>query len=963
MNSPHEYSCAALYSPRGAARIKLGFFPIQKAFSMRSVLFASNPLPRQSTMRHFGIRFGFGVGALLLINAFASQVHAQAQELSKTQAVATTAGDARFPFVMPWDDASKTVIDVSRLNPAPLTDKHRIAVKGAHFYDQSGRRVRFLGTDFAAGANFSSHADAAKVAARMHKLGFNIVRLHHMDSPWAKPNIFGDEKRDNYNLASETIDAGSLDKLDYLVSQFKKNGIYVDLNLHVGWVPSAAAGFPDADKFDAVKTIPYFEKRTIEHQRNYARQFMTHVNPYTKRAWAEDPTVALVEIDNEDTLLSQGWSDNLINLPPYYRDQLAAKWNAWLLAKYKTGAAMQRAWTGNRELGENILQNARFDQTADAAKWYLERAEGEVAVTYEAADMSTHAADETVPTGNAAHLGITQLPATAEWKQQFQQGALNLKNGETYSLQFWAKSSAPRAISLGVGMDQAPWDMVGGSGRFDLTPQWKRFSLVFTANNAIPNHSRISWTVGNALGDIWLADVSLRPGVVFDLAPDQTLETQTLPLVQANGTPQGRDMISFLMSVERDFSVGMRDYIKKDLKSKSLVACSQASYGGLGGVLRESRMDWIDTHAYWQHPNFPHKSWDQRDWNIPNTAMVRDLWGGTLPGLAQHRVEGMPLTVTEYNHPAPNQFASETMPLIASYAAAQDWDGLFLFDYNGGPNWNENKIRGFFDSDSDPNKMAAMPAAAMIFLGAQVKPIASNMSTLVVPRDAQAVSDIMANSNMSFWSSNLGQLWGREGATRRDWLDSRMAIRLVDGKGPLHMERALHPTTSSNPISWQATTPDAALYSIDAPSAKGLIGFIGGQWAQSGALLVSMDKTERNFATILLNARDGLAVEKSRSLLLTAISDVQNSGMQWNADHTSVGDQWGTGPTMAAGVPANVMLRTQASSATVYALDSRGARVQSVSSTLKNGVLSFRIGAAHRALWYEIATVFEPMVR
>jgi hypothetical protein len=335
--------------------------------------------------------------------------------------------------------------------------------------------------------------------------------------------------------------------------------------------------------------------------------------------------------------------------------------------------------------------------------------------------------------------------------------------------------------------------------------------------------------------------------------------------------------------------------------------------------------------------------------------MVRDLYGGTRPGLAQHRVEGMPLTVSEYNHPAPNQYASETMPLIASYAAWQDWDGIFLFDYNGGPNWNENKIRGFFDSDSDPNKMAAMPAAAMIFLGDALKPVAANSSTLIVPRDERAVADIMAKNNLSFWSSNVGGLWGAAGATRRDWLDSRMAIRFVNGKGAPRLERSLRLSTPGNQISWQASTPDSALYSIDAPAVKGLIGFIGGQWAQSGALLVSMDKTERNFATILLTSNDGKAVEKSRSLLLTAISDVQNNGMQWNAIHTSVGDQWGTGPTMAAGVPASVTLRTDATRATVYALDGRGARVKTVPSSLKNGLLSFRIGAAHRALWYEIA--------
>ncbi|HEY0075782.1 MAG TPA: hypothetical protein VGB77_16900, partial [Abditibacteriaceae bacterium] len=75
------------------------------------------------------------------------------------------------------------------------------------------------------------------------------------------------------------------------------------------------------------------------------------------------------------------------------------------------------------------------------------------------------------------------------------------------------------------------------------------------------------------------------------------------------------------MNVERDYSVMMRDFIQKELGSKAPVTCSQAWLGGLGGVLRESRMDWVDMHSYWQHPHFPNKQWDMNDWTIENKAM------------------------------------------------------------------------------------------------------------------------------------------------------------------------------------------------------------------------------------------------------------------------------------------------------------------------------------------------------
>ena len=96
-----------------------------------------------------------------------------------------------FDFVLPWDDAAPTSTSDAALNPAPLTDAQRVSVRDGHFFDATGRRVRFVGTNFVASANFARPTDAPIVAARLHKYGFNIVRLHHMDASWANPSIFG----------------------------------------------------------------------------------------------------------------------------------------------------------------------------------------------------------------------------------------------------------------------------------------------------------------------------------------------------------------------------------------------------------------------------------------------------------------------------------------------------------------------------------------------------------------------------------------------------------------------------------------------------------------------------------------------------------------------------------------------------------------------------------------------------
>ena len=158
----------------------------------------------------------------------------------------------------------------------------------------------------------------------------------------------------------------------------------------------------------------------------------------------------------------------------------------------------------------------------------------------------------------------------------------------------------------------------------------------------------------------------------------------------------------------------MRTYIKDELHSLANVICSQVSWGGLTGIRREADMDFADNHAYWQHPSFPGKPWDPENWLIENTAMVSALanGGGTLPGLAEYRIAGKPYTISEYNHPAPNEYRAECTPILATFAAIQDWDAIYLFDYGDyGTGVSRTLIRstGYFGIKQDPAKTAFLP--------------------------------------------------------------------------------------------------------------------------------------------------------------------------------------------------------------------------------------------------------------
>jgi hypothetical protein len=843
--------------------------------------------------------------------------------------------EARFPFVIPWNDATPAVVNVGSLNPAPLDASRQVTVKDGHFYDATGRRVRFVGTNITAGGAFPTKEDAEQVAAHLHKLGFNCVRLHHMDAAWADPNIFY-ISGGSYGKPTERLDPQSLDRLDYLIYQLKQNGIYVDINLHVSRQFIDAEGFPDTDRLPELgKVVGYFEPGMIARQKLYAKQLLDHRNPYTKLRYVEDPVVALVEITNEDSLL--GSAGEIPALPEHYRNLLATGWNAFLKGKYSDTKGLLAAWNaGVKPPGENMLRNPRLADGTN--EWTLEKHEGTDA-QMTAEDI---APEEGAPPGRALHVSGLRLNGT-DWHLQLHQLGLDLTPGETYTVSFAAKSSAPRTVGVNVRWDDPDWRNVGLDTHIELQPRWQRYTMSFTAGTPHPHHNRLSFVFGNADGDFSLADLSVRPGGgAVVLEKGQTLEAGTLPLPDLSDNRPGRDYAAYLIDVERQFTQGMHRYLKQDLGVKAAVACTQASYGGIGGALRESQLDWVDMHNYWQHPWFPNRPWDSNDYRIGNTPMVRDEGGGTLTDLARYRVAGKPFTVSEYDHPAPNEYAAEMVPMVFAYAAWQDWDGVFLFAYAGDDQgWDRDRIEGFFDQQSHPGKLAFVPSAAELFLRGALAP-APAQQTLLVP--VPLVPTMVANG--SFWNA-----WAAAGGPAPDFVGRRTALRFVSD-GALRMERT--GVVGETPLSWDRRDPSRALFTVNAPSYQSLVGFPGTQPVRLGPLSATVQPTPRGFAALTLASMDGKPAEQSRSLLLTIVDKVENAGLEWNADRTFAAHSWDHGPTMAEGVTAEIAVTTRARRATVYALDGTGKRVSEVPCHVSDGALHFTTGPEYKTIWYEV---------
>lgn len=842
--------------------------------------------------------------------------------------------DGMFPFPIQTLNANHDATDMSWMNECPAGKNGFVYVKDGHFADGNGKRIRFMGVSQCFSGIFPRHADADKLAARMAKLGINCVRIHHMDG-WYAPNGIWDSKYKD----KQHIDADQIDKLDYLIYALKQHGIYVDLNLHVARQLSKSDGFfPDADKLTKYdKGVDNFEPRMIALQKKYAKDLLTHFNPYTKTRYVDEPAVAIIEINNENSLLNYCMDGRIAEIPGYYLAELKKKWNDWLREHYVSTADLRKTWkVENEPMGTDILVNS--DLSNGTRHWQLQ-APPPARASIEITDNGPK------PGMRSIHAAMTKR-GTESWHFQLFQTGLNLAEGKSYTLRFWARANQPRKISIGARMESEPWAFVGLYREIELTSDWKYYEYSFCANDVVPNHSSLAFNFRNEIGEAWLAGIELRTGAKNNLPDSASLEAGNIDLPTGiYTTPQRTDFLAFAADTERNYAGDMYAYVKKTLGAKSLVVDTQVDYGGIAGLYRESRLDFGDIHAYWQHPSFPNVPWDPVDWSIKNTPMVGALGKDTLTSMALCRIAGKPFTVSEYNHPAPSDYSAECMPMLAAFAALQDWDGIFFFDYcSSSENWETDKIPGYFDIYAHPAKIAFMPAAAVMFRRADVSPLTASS---VMDFPSSLIPGTLVKDGV-----NVPKLWQACGFTRQDAMASRTSVRFTD-KGDKAVVRS-GKSASRPSVSWECEDPAKAALIIDSSASRGVIGFTSGREIKLSGLTIRPLGDLGRFSVIMVVSIDGKPIEKSHHLLISAVGRVGNTGMGWNKNRTSVGDKWGTGPVLAEGISANICLERKFPEARVYALDGGGGRCGSVTCKVSEKGTSIDLGPQWKTLWYEV---------
>ncbi len=225
-----------------------------------------------------------------------------------------------------------SMFDMRSLNQERAGDDGFLKADGFDIvFEKTGKTVKFWAVT--SGFNYD-HASVDYLAKRLAKYGVNMVRVH---SP-----IYDKNSKD-----PSKVDMKILDRLHYFVAALAKQGIYTKLSFFFPlWCPITKGfnlpGYYECDKKKPFSLL-FYHPSMQKIYKNWAKVLLTTVNPYTGKAFADDPAVGIVEIVNEDGLFFWTFMP-YVNQPAECAHVIEKLFGDWLIKKYGSIDQAVTAW-------------------------------------------------------------------------------------------------------------------------------------------------------------------------------------------------------------------------------------------------------------------------------------------------------------------------------------------------------------------------------------------------------------------------------------------------------------------------------------------------------------------------------------------------------------------------------------------------------------------------------------------
>jgi len=292
---------------------------------------------------------------------------------------------------------------------------------------------------------------------------------------------------------------------------------------------------------------------------------------------------------------------------------------------------------------------------------------------------------------------------------------------------------------------------------------------------------------------------------------------------------------------------------------------------------------------------------------------------------------------------------------MGAYAALQDWDGFWFFDYGiGNGTADMGRIANFFAMSGHPTQMANMILASHLFRRGDVK---TSQEEIVLGMNPETELETLLKANS--WNLATAR---HLGLPERYALQKRVSMSL--GENPEGVTHAKAPEkiestkiqSDTGELLWEIpSSGQGSQIQINTPRTKALIGFTDEKEVVLGDVTIRPGKTNLGWSTIAITLLEGENFSSPAHALLIATGQTENTGMRWtNEKKNSVSTQWGSSPVCTECVSFEIGLPVPAFRVEVFALDTRGNPVKKCEVHEKEGKALIRSSGDTETMWYEI---------
>jgi hypothetical protein len=449
-------------------------------------------------------------------------------------------------------------------------------------------------------------------------------------------------------------------------------------------------------------------------------------------------------------------------------------------------------------------------------------------------------------------------------------------------------------------------------------------------------------------------------------------QTVALPPRLGDNSARTRDCLLFFADTEREMVLRMKAFLRQDLGCRALLSNASSWTRFTTDQSARAVYDYVDEHFYVDHPQFL-----ETPWRLPSRCPnISPLIGGASGGRAITftRLFDKPFTVTEYNYSGPGRFRGVGGILTGAMGALQGWGGIWRFAYSHSREAMFTPTRmGYFDMASDPLSQAAERASLCLYLRGDMQTAPNSVALVMTEADlARPTGRIPTLAPSWHWLAWVTRV-GTQVVKSPDRPLNHTALLPLGwqtpaadyaGSGILSLEPySVHDATLINALKERRLVqPEAVMepegrsfrsetgeVTIDGPGDRLVLdtprtagGYVAaGQRVETlkGGVKVAVEGSD---ATVWVSSLDGEPIRQSRRLLVTHLTDLQNTGIQYAEPARQTLLDWGGLPYLVRAGKALVSLHLESPGRyRVWAISVGGRRLAEVSARVEGDTLNF----------------------